>query len=92
MRDFPGSTICSGIKRFNGIWPVKMLEMRAILEGLRSLPTIRASLPHLDIPPVVVISDSIGVVNLLTKEDSNLTEIVERFRADLFRLLSEITK
>lgn len=37
LRDSTGSPICGGLKRINSSWSIKMLEMKAILEGLKSL-------------------------------------------------------
>lgn len=75
MRDSSGSTICRGLRIINGKWSIKMLEMRAILEGLRCFLALRASRSNLSIPPIIVVSDAIGVINLLNNEDADQTKI-----------------
>lgn len=75
LRDSIGSPICMGIQRINASWSVKMLEMKAILEGWEAYLQCKQTRSDLTIPPIVVESYAGEVVKILNGDEEDLMKI-----------------
>lgn len=70
-----GSLITAGCNRINQRWAIKILETKAILEGLEAYMSFSEESEIRFKPPLVVESDSSTVINVLNHEDEDQSKL-----------------
>lgn len=75
VRDSSGSPICVGMQEINNQWSIKVLEMKANLEGVKSIVNLKTADARSQKPKVMIESDAAVVIKIINREEESLSKI-----------------